>query len=140
RYRNADDPRVDYTIGCILLEQPFFLAERDWIAAPSDWKGNIVRGKGYDATSGEGRRLWEQVQVATGGMAAVVIPPLPYQPEVVAERYGKPTIVYPRLGQGTFRVVVTDIYDRRCAVTRERTLPVLEAAHIRPYQKEGPHD
>ena len=25
RYRKADDPFVDYTIGCILLEKPFFL-------------------------------------------------------------------------------------------------------------------
>jgi putative restriction endonuclease len=49
-------------------------------------------------------------------------------------------IVYPRLGQGTFRVLVTDLYERRCAVTGERTLPVLEAAHIRPYGASGPHD
>jgi putative restriction endonuclease len=35
---------------------------------------------------------------------------------------------------------VTDIYARRCAVTGERTLPVLEAAHIKPYGRSGPHD
>ncbi len=45
---------------------------------------------------------------------------------VAAEGYGAGTIVYPRLGQGTFRVLVTDLYQRRCAVTGERTLPVLE--------------
>ena len=28
---------------------------------------------------------------------------------------------------------------RRCAITGERTLPVLEAAHIKPYSEEGPH-
>jgi putative restriction endonuclease len=49
-------------------------------------------------------------------------------------------VVFPRLGQGTFRVLVTDVYDRRCSVTGERTLPVLEAAHIRPYGQNGPHD
>jgi len=48
--------------------------------------------------------------------------------------------VLPRLGQGTFRVLVTDAYARRCAITEERTLPVLEAAHVRPYGKSGPHD
>ena len=47
--------------------------------------------------------------------------------------FGKPQIVLPRLGQGSFRIVVTDAYERRCAFTGERTLPVLEAAHIRPY-------
>jgi putative restriction endonuclease len=30
-------------------------------------------------------------------------------------------------------------YQRRCAVTGEKTLPVLEAAHIRPYSDDGPH-
>ena len=45
-----------------------------------------------------------------------------------------------RLGQGAFRIVVTDTYDRRCALTGERTLPVLEAAHIKPYSSGGAHD
>jgi hypothetical protein len=32
-----------------------------------------------------------------------------------------------------FRVLVTDAYQKRCAITGERTLPVLDAAHIKPY-------
>lgn len=44
-----------------------------------------------------------------------------------------------RLGQGAFRVLVTDAYTRRCAITGERTLPVLEAAHIKPFAKSGPN-
>lgn len=55
-------------------------------------------------------------------------------------RNGQPTLVFPRLGQGSFRVLVTDAYGRRCAITSERTLPVLEAAHIRPYTLQGPHE
>ena len=35
---------------------------------------------------------------------------------------------------------MTDIYQRRCAVTQERTLPALEAAHIRPYGDGGDHE
>jgi predicted restriction endonuclease len=31
-------------------------------------------------------------------------------------------------------------YDRSCAVTREHSLPVLEAAHIQPYALGGAHD
>jgi putative restriction endonuclease len=34
---------------------------------------------------------------------------------------------------------VTDAYHRRCSATGERTLPVLEASHIRPFAKEGPN-
>jgi putative restriction endonuclease len=141
KYRDvADDRREDYTVGCILLEQPFFLDEAHWIPAPSDWSRNIVRGKGYDARSGEGRRVWEQLEAAVGLSARAAVPASPYEPQRVAERSRGPTVVYPRLGQGSFRVLVTDLYERRCAVTGERTLPVLEAAHIKPFAAKGPHE
>jgi putative restriction endonuclease len=54
-------------------------------------------------------------------------------------RFGADYLTRARLGQGAFRVLVTEAYDRRCAVTGERTLPVLEAAHIKPYSATGPH-
>lgn len=38
------------------------------------------------------------------------------------------------------KIVVTDAYQRSCAITQERVLPVLEAAHIKPYADSGPHD
>lgn len=44
-----------------------------------------------------------------------------------------------RLGQGAFRILVTDAYARRCAITGERTLPVLDAAHIKPFVNAGPN-
>jgi putative restriction endonuclease len=140
KYRDVqEDGRTDYGIGCIVLEQPFFLPESAWIPAPADWARNIVRGKTYDATSSEGRRVWEQLHVVAGALAAP-IPIAPYEPQPVGERFGQPTVFFPRLGQGSFRVLVTDLYDRRCAITGERTLPVLQAAHIKPYARSGPHD
>jgi putative restriction endonuclease len=57
-----------------------------------------------------------------------------------APRFGSPQIVRPRLGQGTFRVAVTAAYEQACAVTTEHSLPVLEAAHIRPYADGGAHE
>jgi putative restriction endonuclease len=62
-------------------------------------------------------------------------------PDVAGQepRFGAEYLTHARLGQGAFRVLVTDAYGRRCAVTGERTLPVLEAAHIRPYSASGPH-
>lgn len=53
--------------------------------------------------------------------------------------YSKLILTRVRLGQGAFRVLVTDAYKRRCAITGERTLPALEAAHIKPYASSGPH-
>ncbi|MBC8123393.1 MAG: HNH endonuclease [Gemmatimonadaceae bacterium] len=138
--RQPVDPHEDPKIGCILLEEPFFFKQADWIPAPADFNLNIVQGKGYELASITGMQLWQQVgeklermrlQDATAGPAT----------NAAAEnaRHGKPSLVSPRLGQGSFRVMVTDAYSRRCAVTTEKTLPVLEAAHIRPYAQGGEH-
>jgi putative restriction endonuclease len=48
--------------------------------------------------------------------------------------------VLPRLGQGAFRVIVTDVYKRQCALTNSHVLHVLDAAHIRPYADCGSHN
>ena len=53
--------------------------------------------------------------------------------------FGDPVLARQRLGQGAFRMLVTDSYQRRCAVTKEKALPVLEAAHIRPVSEGGGH-
>jgi putative restriction endonuclease len=131
--RTGRDDRSDFQIGCRILTDPFFLPREQWIEAPESWSPNIVVFKTYSTDDEEGRNLWEAVQapLATRGLEAV------YEEQ---ERYGEPYQVLPRLGQGAFRVMVTDSYERRCAVTRERTLPVLDAAHIIPYSEGGSHD
>jgi putative restriction endonuclease len=124
-------------LGCTILVEPFFWPRELWIPVPSDWSKNIVTGKGYDIRAGVGAMLWADVQSrltesvpvgVTGSVAEAV------------ERYGAPVTIRPRLGQGAFRVEVTDAYLRRCAITGEKTLPALEAGHIRPYAKSGPHE
>jgi putative restriction endonuclease len=55
-------------------------------------------------------------------------------------RYGEPQLIRPRLGQGAFRLAVTDAYDRECAITGGRVLPALDAAHIQSYSSGGEHD
>lgn len=37
-------------------------------------------------------------------------------------------------------MAVTDAYGRACAVSGEHSLPVLDAAHIVPFAKGGPHE
>lgn len=137
KYRHGPlDVRVDPIIGCIILLDPFFFDEPDWIPAPSDFSRNIVRGKGYDLTESPGRELWNRVAT----LRTAARRPLPNRVAVADQPvFGDPILVKQRLGQGAFRVLVTDLYQRRCAVTAERTLPVLEAAHIRPVSKEGVH-
>jgi putative restriction endonuclease len=134
RYRRTDpNDRSDFEIGCRILTQPFFFDEGDWIAMPPSWSANIVSFKTYNTGDAEGLALWEAVndRLARPEFAGMAEP---------AARFGEPHLIRPRLGQGAFRVVVTDIYQRRCAVTQERTLPALEAAHIRPYGVGGDHE
>jgi putative restriction endonuclease len=42
-------------------------------------------------------------------------------------------VVPVREGQGTFKLRLLEAYGSRCAVTGERVVPVLDAAHIQPY-------
>lgn len=125
----------DPTIGCILLEEPFFFQEQDWIPIPLDFKQGIQMGKSYHLESGTGLNLWREVQARLDRAKVRSLGPA----TIAAARYGNPVLVTPRLGQGSFRVLVTDAYRYRCAMTSERTLPVLQAAHIRPYAKGGDH-
>lgn len=132
------DPTVrDPEIGCTVLAQPFFWPRDTWISDPIDFATAIVRGRYYDTAEPPGAQLWAGVQSRlTAPLNASPRAGEPARPE----RYGAPLPVRPRLGQGAFRVLVTDAYQRRCALTGESTLPVLEAAHIQPYSESGPHD
>jgi putative restriction endonuclease len=125
---------ADSRIGCIILESPFFLHERDWIPVPDDYHANLVQGKGYDATTGTGAMLleWASMQLAR-------LAPPQVAEAVAGPMFGEPSLVRRRLGQGGFRVLVSDAYGRRCAVTGEKTFPVLDAAHIQPVSKGGEH-
>jgi len=124
----------DYQIGCILLQSPFFFKEDDWIPA-SDWDPNIVQGRTYDTSDLRAEAIWEQVQNRLKGKTLQ-----PVDAMASVDRFGKPQLVAPRLGQGTFRVIITDAYRRRCALTSSPVLHVLDAAHIRPFANNGPHD
>jgi putative restriction endonuclease len=120
-------------VGCVVLSDLLILEEDDYIAAPSDWAPNIVRGKYYDIDAGEGARAWTQLRIAAR-------PPGTSALDSIPAGYGKPTVILPRRGQGAFRLMVMDAYDRRCAVSGEKTLPVLEAAHIRPFSETASHN
>ena len=141
RYRRMpDNPHEDFQVGCIILTQPFFFSESLWFPAP-EWSASIVRGKakGYELEKEAGQFIWKYLQ---RGWQHQRIPYLDGEAQRIEEeraRYGKETTITPRLGQGAFRVLVTDAYQRACAITEEHSLPALEAAHIKPYNESGPH-
>jgi putative restriction endonuclease len=134
-------PSENPTIGCIMLAEPFFWPRNAWIPIPADFSPHTQQGKGYDSESGEGRKLWEAVSERLRFVAPEKIEQSPATLAAVESKgYGKPQTIVPRLGQGLFRILVTDVYDKRCTVTGERTLPVLDAAHIKPYEIVQKHE
>jgi len=131
-------------IGCEVIANPFFLDPADWLSTPPGWSSNFVRGKMYETTHPDGAEIWSHVQQffvkcqPPSSKNALATVGLSVQED--APKYGVESLIEPRLGQGAFRLTLTDAYRKRCALTGESTLPVLEAAHIVPYANEGTHD
>lgn len=131
KYRKTDRMKEpDPVIGNLILNSPFFFNEDEYIPLPESWALNIVQGKTYDTKTDEGRHLYNNVQNRFSKYSNDMFE---------SQRYGKPQIMIPRLGQGSFKVAVTQAYHRRCAITGEKTLPVLNASHIKPFSKNGPN-
>jgi putative restriction endonuclease len=132
RYRTDEIVTPATFIVCRVLVEPVFLPELLWFDLPESWSANIVSGKKFDGDTAEGRSLWRRLEEAAG------VGPLSIGVEE-SERFGQPVLVQPRLGQGAFRVAITELYSRQCALTGGKVLPALDAAHIRPYSEGGVH-
>jgi len=122
----------DRMIGCLSISTPVFFPPDEWVPTPRDWHANIVSGRRYDLSEGEGRLLWQRCLDTAQRHAAA-----PLAEVLEPARIGRPYVFAPRLGQGAFRLAVLDAYGGACAVTTEHSLPVLDAAHIRPWASGG---
>lgn len=142
RIRRYQSPEArsqrDPVIGCRLVQQPFFFPREAWFRVPASFLPNTVSGKSYSTEEGDGAWLFKAVEQRLPWNA---IGPweLPQDQEGFQDsgRRGAAQIVMPRLGQGSFRVAVMDGFGRRCSITGERTLPILDAAHIKPWAAGG---
>lgn len=137
-----DKSSINPIIGCIVLTNPIFFDESDWLEVPSNWAKSIVQGKSYSTEEFIGRILWDKIETLLDKY---------WQYDIVEQKENQLILEEPpspeysriltkvRLGQGAFRVLVTDAYSKICAISGEKTLPALEAAHIKPYSFSGPH-
>lgn len=134
----------DPLIGCTVLSNPFFIDQYIWMADPPDWSPNIVRGKHYETSTPAGELIWSRVEsYLRAGQSPSRVEDLGIvdSSKLDRDKFGSPILVKPRLGQSSFRVLVTDAYKRRCAMTGENTLDTLEAAHIIPFSNSnGSHE
>jgi putative restriction endonuclease len=141
RYREVHTVTPDTLIGCRVLKDPIFFPEEEWFPVPEDWSANIVTGKVYSFESHEGQRLYENLSQRTRqdilfrrdrrDFEGFEAPP--------QAGYGAPVLVAPRLGQGAFRLKVSDVYKYECAISETKVLPALDAAHIVPFARGGDH-
>lgn len=129
-------------IGCIVLSNPIFFKEEDWISQPENWTKGIVQGKSYETQDIIGQKLWEKIEMRLEKYLQpdpIDIGKNPFQDDTTFPASYRQILTKIRVGQGAFRVLITDAYSRKCSISGEKTLPVLEAAHIKPYSKSGPH-
>jgi putative restriction endonuclease len=132
-YRNVTPEDLQLSgedVTCVMLLEAHFLQPEQWVPWGEDreWKSNIMASKSYDLTNGSGTALAELL--ANGRPSELETA---YVPVVQDTRVRETASVPYREGQGAFRLRVLDAYGRRCAVTGERSLPVLDAAHIQRY-------
>ncbi len=138
QYRSTSERNP--TIGCIALTNPIFFKREDWIPEPFNWGKSIVQGKKYDTHDSVGLHLWQRIETNLAKYLTTL--PRTQDSFTVAEeipQYGTSVLKKVRIGQGAFRLSVMDAYNKRCAITGEKTLPVLEAAHIKPFAESGPN-
>ncbi len=138
KLRGEGSQTGDFVIGCVMIKAPVLFEQTDWVEPPKDWaRTGIQQGKRYALDSPEGERVFREcLERASAGTRY-------WNVDRVAEespRYGAQVEVRPRLGQGLFSLAVRDAYKGACAVTREHSGPVLEAAHIVPYSRGGQHN
>ncbi|MGI4833372.1 MAG: HNH endonuclease [Janthinobacterium lividum] len=141
RAANGKPPEANPLISCLVLTAPIFFRKPDWLPAPESWGNSIVTGKVYSTAEAVGGQLW----------AAVSAMRLRYQQDAFSRELATDTVALEspgiyrealtkvRVGQGAFRALVTQAYEKKCAISGEKTLPVLEAAHIQPFSQAGPN-
>ncbi len=125
---------VNHIIGCFVLSNPFFFDSP--IPQPEDWAPSLQGGRYYDMADAIAQQVWRDVTVALSSGDARI----PAAPASPFGGYALPGLQPRRLGQGAFRKLVLDAYGRRCAVTGEHAVPVLQASHIKPFADVERHE
>ena len=123
---------IDDVIGCFVLSQPVFFASP--VAPPEDWPRTGLQGGKYCSLHEPiAQRVWRDVSLQLYGGE-------PQAEATAFGGFGRATLQPTRLGQGAFRKLVLDAYGRRCAVSGEHTVPVLQASHIKPFADVKLHE
>lgn len=120
--------KPDVKLGSIVLANPFFFDETEWLPEPANWEPNIPQGKLYETSTIIGRSLYDDIMERVGDYLGV------------PNEGGRFLQVQPfdtAPGDGSFNLMLTKLYHSQCAVSGERALPALRVAQIRPTERGG---
>lgn len=138
RHETIEGTAWSSRIGCIMLWSPVFFEERSLVRRASDWIVQGAQGGGtFSLTEGDGRRVWDECQARAAGRRAQAAD-VPARVADAPMLEGTPYLRESRPGQRIFRASLLAAYGGACAITNEHSVPVLDAAHIRPYGEDGP--
>lgn len=115
---------TDYHVGCILVREVVLFEDALMLDAPADFEKHVGLGKVYSLKKEPGRSLWQDCvwRSRQRGDRTLIKD---------AEDVRVSLEPRPRLGPLSFAAAVIDAYGRRCAVTGEETLAVLQPVRIR---------
>lgn len=136
-YRHEDLQRErgnSARLGCTLLRDVRFWPRQRWLRWDEElgWARNIVQGKSEEDPE-RAALLLAHISLDSVHQETLSEFTGRFMPLQADERRIVEARTAQREGQGVFKARLLDAYGRRCAVTGERTEPVLEAAHIQPY-------
>lgn len=119
-------------LACTILRDAVFWPEERWISWGDEraWPRNVTQGMTIrDPKAAD--ELLRQIQLDQ------FVPPEEFAPAFTLVDADERELVMAesrrRVGQGAFRARLLTAYGARCAITGERTEPVLDAAHVQPY-------
>lgn len=115
---------VDYRVGCICVREVVLFEESLMLDAPSDFEKQVGLGKVYSLKKEPGKSLWQDCvwRARQRGDRSLIKDTEDARVSLEAR---------PRLGPLSFAASVLDAYGRKCAVTGENTLSVLQPVRIR---------
>lgn len=123
RYKGPRADSWNVNVGCAILNQVVYLPQELWVPCHT---GSLVSGKYMSSADDQAivRQVLRNLELTP---STPRIQDEPFYNSTYTPQYALEEV---RQGQGSFRVQVLDAYHRQCAVSREHSLPVLEAAHI----------
>ena len=130
-------PGDDPVVGCVLLNEVRIVPDELRIDAPDDFGKSIVQGKSYPLQSSTGNPTVDLFVRSLAFATETALGSSPSVQTVDGPVFGEPRLVRPRLGQGGFKTLVREAYQKRCAITGHKIVPTLQAAHIVPVSMNG---